>query len=73
MLLRGILSKHENKWYVNIIEEGDWNTQYSINSNHNFWLQIWGEEDMEVCFGIDENGKAILKACGPDTHEYTQD
>ena len=73
MLLKGTLSKHNDKWYVNIIEEGDWHTQYLIHNNHKFWLQIWGEENMETCFVLNENKQAILKACGPDTHQYIQD
>lgn len=73
MLLKGYLSKNDTKWYVNIVEEGDWHTQYLVHNNHKFWLQIWGEENMEACFILDENKQAILKSCGSDIREYTQD
>jgi len=45
---------------------------YPIHEQHSFWLKIWGEVDKEMNYVI-ENGVAILKAYGPDTHEYTQD
>ena len=43
-----------------------------VDEKHTFWLQIWGELGKEMNYVI-ENGKAILKPDGPDTHEYTQD
>lgn len=44
-----------------------------VHKKHYFWLQMWGKEDKEMNYIIDENNYAILKPDGPDTHEYTQD
>jgi hypothetical protein len=68
MLLNGILSKHNNEWIV--IED---QKQHPTHPQHKLWLLIHGEEGMNVCFILDKDNHAILKACGPDTHEYTQD
>ena len=45
---------------------------YPIHEQHSFWLKMWAEEGKEINYVI-ENGVAILKAYGPDTHEYTQE
>lgn len=57
----------------------------SIHPEHTMWLKMFAEENLPVCFEIETvaNGTsefdvmdtdiARLKACGPDTHEYTQD
>lgn len=55
--------KDDRNWVVD-------NTQ--VHEQHFFWLKIFGENDMEVNYII-EDGIAILKSNGPDTHEYTQD
>jgi hypothetical protein len=68
MLLKGILSKKNNKWIV--IEGEDY---WYPHTEHNLWLLIHGNEDDDVCFTLDDNEYAILKACGPDTREYIQD
>ena len=68
MLLKGTLSKHNDKWVV--IEGNDY---WYTHKDHNLWLLVHGNEGMEACFVIDENEYAILKACSPDTHEYIQD
>ena len=43
-----------------------------VHEQHSFWLKMWAEEKKEMNYII-ENGVAILRAYGPDTHEYTQD
>ena len=76
MLLKGILQKDkDNKW---IIWKEDGNEYWYPHPDHNMWLKMFGEENTEVCFVIDDSNTAyyniaILKACGPDTHEYIQD
>ena len=43
-----------------------------VSSQHSFWLTMFGEVGKEMTYVI-ENGRAILKADRPDTHEYIQD
>lgn len=43
-----------------------------INSGHSFWLLMFGEIGKEMNYVI-QDGEAILKPMGPDTHEYVQD
>jgi hypothetical protein len=69
MLLNGTLQKDKNnKW---IVIEGD--SYWHPHNDHNLWLLIHGKENMDMCFVLDENNNAILKACYPDTREYVQD
>jgi hypothetical protein len=69
---KGILHKKENKWFITRTEEGEWETYYPIHQQHSFWLKIFGEEGMELAFER-QGDEVILKANGPDTHEYVQD
>jgi len=84
----GILKFIENEWVVQYDEivttptEDGWikvnriSTNMAIHTEHSMWLKMFAKEGMEVCFtsAVFENvTKAILKACGPDTHEYVQD
>ena len=60
-------------------------TELPIHPEHFMWLKIFGEEGLPVCFEVEtiahgytewdimDMDVARLKACGPDTHEYTQD
>ena len=68
MLLTGTLLK-KNKYWIVIEGEDHWYP----HPDHNLWLLIHGNEYDNVCFTLDENEYAILKACGPDTHQYIQD
>ena len=43
-----------------------------VHDKHFFWLKMFGEIGKEMNYVIEGN-YAILKAEGPDTHEYTQD
>lgn len=45
---------------------------YPINQQHDFWLQLFGEEGMEFNFE-GPHPDIILKRNNPDNHEYTQD
>ena len=60
-------------------------TTLPTHPDHNLWLKVFGEEGAPVCFEVDtiaagtsewdvmDADVAHLKACGPDTHVYTQD
>ena len=75
-MLQGTLLQQEDKWIVALSSPDDFTLGtdiFNIHPQHKFWLQIWGEENMETCFVLNENKQAILKACGPDTHQYIQD
>ena len=43
-----------------------------VHEQHFFWLKMFGESGKEMNYVIEGN-YAILKADGPDTHEYIQD
>jgi hypothetical protein len=45
---------------------------YPIHQQHSFWLKMFAEEGMEMKFEK-KNSEVILKAKGPDNHEYVQD
>ena len=73
-MINGFLHKNiHGEW---IVIEGE--NYYYPHPDHTMWLKIFGKENMEVCFVIDDSNTAyyniaILKACFPDTREYVQD
>jgi len=69
-MLYGHLTKKENDWYVKTD-----NKEIPISPNHKLWLLIHAYELLKVCYELEtpDSEIAILKACFPDTHEYTQD
>ena len=68
-MINGFLHKNIHGEWIVVEGENYWHPY----TEHSMWLKMFGEEGLEVCFEIDENNHAILKACGPDTHEYVQD
>jgi len=67
----GIIRQSQNNWVV--ISDG---IELPIHVDHSMWLKMFGHDGMKVCFEtaiFESVTKAILKACGPDTHEYIQD
>jgi len=60
---KGLLTNTDKRWYIN---------ELPIHEQHSFWLTMFGEVGKEMTYVI-ENGRAILKADKPDTHEYIQD
>lgn len=77
-MLYGNLIKKQNDWYVKTDD-----TELLVNKEHSMWLLIHGYENLKVCYEIETIktsesetttlNVARLKACFPDTHEYTQD
>jgi len=65
--MKGNLKKTEQGWFVTT-DDGI----IPVHPQHSFWLTIFGEENMEMNFEF-QNNFVILKANGPDTHEYVQD
>ena len=73
----GKLQKNENgEWVIWHKKDTDITAtdggNISVSPIHCFWLQMFGEIGKEMNYVI-EDGNAILKPSGPDTHEYVQD
>ena len=75
--MRGKLQKNsEGQWVIWHRKDFDMcatdGGDIPVHEQHSFWLKMFAEEGKEMNYII-EGGVAILKANGPDTHEYTQD
>jgi hypothetical protein len=72
----GNLKKTEQGWVIQYRMDFDLiatdGGTIPVHPDHGFWLKMWGEENMEMNFELQDEF-AVLKANGPDTHEYTQD
>jgi len=65
--MTGTLQKNkEGQWVI------DAGKDIPVNSQHGFWLQLFGEVGREMVYVIQE-GEALLKASKPDNHIYSQD